>query len=312
MSATRKPIVVVGSINMDLVARSPRIPEPGETLIGTDFSQTPGGKGANQAVAVGRLGYPVEMVGLVGEQGYADLLLEYLKAAGGGIEGMGRVQGPSGIGFIVLAADATNAIVVMPGSNGKVTPAVVDAQAERIRNAGMVLCQLELPLETVVRVSEIAKEAGVPLMLDPAPAAKMPDLLWKNTNWVTPNETEAAFYLSGEDLEPEQAAKQLLAKGVDGVILKRGAEGSYLLKAGGGAEWIPPYQVKAVDTVGAGDSFNGAFAVALMEGKDPVTAAKFASAAAAVSVTRPGAADAMPTRDEVEALFSAGTNQPKK
>jgi ribokinase len=305
MSASQKPVVVVGSINMDLVARSPKIPAPGETLIGTDFTQTPGGKGANQAVAVARLGYPVEMVGLVGEQGFADTLLGYLQNAGVGIEGMGRVPGASGVGVIVIAADAANSIVVIPGSNGLVTPAVVDAQAERIRGAGMVLCQLELPIETVVRVSEIAKEAGVPMMLDPAPAAKIPDVLWKNTSWVTPNETEAAFYLAGDELEPEQAAKQLLAKGVAGVVLKRGAEGSYLMESGGGAAWVTPFAVKAVDTVGAGDCFNGAFAVALLEGKDALTAAKFASAAAAVSVTRAGAQEAMPTRAEVEALIAA-------
>jgi ribokinase len=130
-------------------------------------------------------------------------------------------------------------------------------------------------------------------------------VLWKNASWVTPNETEAAFYLVGDELEPEQAAKQLLAKGAAGVILKRGAEGSYLMKAGGGAEWIPPFHVKAVDTVGAGDAFNGAFAVALLEGKDAPTAARFGSAAAAVSVTRHGAQDAMPTRAEVEALMAS-------
>ena len=146
-------------------------------------------------------------------------------------------------------------------------------------------------------------------MLDPAPAATMPDVLWKNASWVTPNESEAAFYLVGDELEPEQAAKQLIVKGAAGVILKRGAEGSYLMQAGGGAVWIPPFHVKAVDTVGAGDAFNGAFAVALLEGMDPVMAAKYGSAAAAVSVTRPGAQDAMPTRAEVEAVMAtkAGT-----
>jgi ribokinase len=157
----------------------------------------------------------------------------------------------------------------------------------------------------VVRVSVIAREAGVPLMLDPAPAAKIPDILWKNSRWVTPNETEAAYYLVGDELEPEQATKQLQAKGAEGVILKRGEQGSYVADVGGSAVWIPPFHVKAVDTVGAGDAYNGAFAVALLEGKDVLSAAKFASAAAAVCVTRSGAQDSMPRRSEVEALISA-------
>lgn len=300
-----KPVVVVGSINMDLVARCPKIPLSGQTLIGSDFTTTPGGKGANQAVAVARLGYPVEMIGALGHDGFGDSLLRHLQAKGVNTDGIMRVQGPSGVALIALASDGSNSIVVIPGANGLVTPEVVDAQAGRIRNAGMVLCQLELHDETVLRASQIAKEAGVPFMLDPAPASNFPTEIWKNTTWITPNETEAAHYLTGSDLEPDEAARQFLGKGVAGVILKRGSEGSYIAQAGGITAWIPPFHVKAVDTVGAGDAYNGGFAVALLEGQEAAAAAKFASAAAAVSVTKAGAQNAMPTRAEVDALLSS-------
>jgi len=302
---TKKPVVVVGSINMDLVARCPNIPLPGQTLIGTEFTTTPGGKGANQAVAVARLGYPVEIIGALGDDGFGDSLLKHLQQKGVNTDGVMRVPGPSGVALISVARDGANSIVVIPGANGMVTPEMVNAQADRIRNAGMVLCQLELRDETVLRVSQIAKEAGVPFILDPAPASDVPKELWKSVSWVTPNETEAAFYLVGDEPEPDDAARQFLSKGVSGVILKRGSEGSYIAQSGGHASWVPPFYVQAVDTVGAGDAYNGGFAVSLLEGHDPATAARFASAAAAVSVTKPGAQNAMPTRAEVEQLLVA-------
>ena len=168
----------------------------------------------------------------------------------------------------------------------------------------MVLCQLELPLETVSHVLALCADAGVPVMLDPAPAAKLPQATWKQVAWFTPNETEAAFYLH-EEAKPEDAARELLARGLSGVVLKRGAEGAYVAVAGGRAAWVQPFVVEAVNTVGAGDCFNGAFAAALLEGNDPWTAARFASAAAAISVTRAGAQASMPTRAEVDAFLAA-------
>jgi ribokinase len=168
----------------------------------------------------------------------------------------------------------------------------------------MVLCQLELPMQTVSHVLALCAEAGVPVMLDPAPAAPLPDQFWSQVAWFTPNETEAAYYLNHES-KPEDAAKQLLARGLRGVALKRGGEGAYVAVAGGKAAWVRPFPVEAVDTVGAGDCFNGAFAVALMENKDPWTAARFASAAAAISVTRRGAQASMPNRADVESFLAA-------
>jgi ribokinase len=294
-----KPIVVVGSINMDLVARVRAIPRPGETVTGSGFETTPGGKGANQAVAAARLGAEVKMVGMVGEDVFGQSLLDNLAGAGVGVWAIDRVAGPSGVAPILVADSGENCIVVVPGANGKVDPAYVDKNAELIRGAGMVMLQLEVPMETIARVLEICADSSVPVMLDPAPAAALPEAAWMRVAWLTPNETEAAFYLGGAT-EPEGAARQLLAKGVRGVVLKRGAEGAYVAVSGGDAQWVKPFKVEAVDTVGAGDCFNGAFAVALMERNDPWTAARFASAAAAISVTRRGAQASIPTRAEVE------------
>jgi ribokinase len=299
MQVISKPIVVVGSINMDLVARTAQIPLAGQTLIGSDFATTPGGKGANQAVAAARLGYRVEMAGAVGEDVFGQALLDNLAAAGVGTAAVERVAGPSGVAPITVADNGENSIVVVPGANGKVDPAFIDRQAALVRSAGMVLCQLEVPLATVCHVLALCAEAGVPVMLDPAPAAPLPDQIWRQVAWFTPNETEAALYL-GSGMRPEAAAAELLKRGLRGVVLKRGGEGAYVAVADGKAEWVRPFPVEAVDTVGAGDCFNGAFAVALLESRNPWQAARFASAAAAISVTRRGAQASMPSRAEVD------------
>jgi ribokinase len=302
MTVHRKPIVVVGSINMDLVTSTPRIPLAGQTLIGTDFTTTPGGKGANQAVAVARLGYPVQMIGAVGEDVFGEELIANLRTAGVGIDAVRRVAGPSGVAPILVASSGENSIVVVPGANGKVTPAAIDKHLDLIRSAGMVLCQLELPPETVSHILAVCAEAGVPVMLDPAPAANLPESVWTRIAWFTPNETEADLYVC-KSSSPEDAATRLLKAGLRGVVLKRGSEGAYVAVAGGDAKWVQPFRVEAVDTVAAGDCFNGAFAVALLEGNDPWSAARFASAAAAISVSRRGAQASMPTRAEVDTFI---------
>lgn len=303
MTAARKPIVVVGSINMDLVARTPQTPSPGQTVIGTDFAVSPGGKGANQAVAIARLGYPVEMVGMVGEDVFGQALLDHLKEAGVGINAVGRAHGPSGVAPILVAPGGQNSIVVVPGANHKVDPGYLDSQKNVILSAGMVLCQLELPVEALNHTLAMCEAAAVPVMLDPAPAATLAESVWSRVEWFTPNETETAVYV-GSSLKPETAAGELLLRGLKGVILKRGAEGTYVAISGGKSAWIRPFPVSTVDTVGAGDCFNGAFAVALMEGKDCWAAAQFASAAAALSTTRRGAQAAMPERARVEELLA--------
>ncbi len=302
MQASRKPIVVVGSVTMDLVTRTPQIPRVGQTLIGTEFHTTPGGKGANQAVAAARLGYPVAMVSKVGNDTYGTALLKNLAEAGVQTHGIEQVAGSSGIASIFLADSSENSIVVVPGANGKMDRATVDAHAAIIRAAGIVLCQLEIPMDTLAYTLAMCAEAGVPVMLDPAPAAALPDAAWKQIAWFTPNETEAAFYQRDGD-RIEETAKKLLDRGIGGVVLKRGSDGAYVAVPGKGA-WVPPFVVQAIDTVAAGDCFNGAFAVALLEDGDPWKAARFANAAAAICVTRRGAQAAMPTRAEVYALIA--------
>ena len=306
MTESRKPIVVVGSINMDLVAHTRQIPVTGQTVIGTGFDTTPGGKGANQAVAAARLGYQVQMVGAVGNDVFGQALLDNLANAGVDTSAVAHFSGPSGVAPILVSESGENIIVVVPGANGKMDRAAIDRQSALIRSAGMVLCQLELPIETVSHTLALCAEAGVPVMLDPAPAAPLPEALFSQIAWFTPNETEAAFYL-GNQASPEDAAQQLIQKGLKGVVLKRGAEGAYVAQAGGKAAWVKSFPVKAIDTVAAGDCFNGAFAVALLEGKDPWAAARFASAAAAISVTRRGAQASMPSRSEVDSFLAERT-----
>jgi ribokinase len=298
-----KPIVIVGSVTMDMVTLTPQIPRIGQTIIGTSFGTTPGGKGANQAVAAARLGYPTHMVGTVGSDVYGPVLIDNLASAGVHTGAMETIDGSSGLAPIFLSESGENAIVVVPGANGRVDAAAVDRHAGLIRSAGMVLCQLELTIETVAHTLALCAAAGVPTMLDPAPAAALPDAVWSQIAWFTPNESEAAFYL-GDTLSPEEGAEQLLARGLKGVVLKRGSEGSYVAVAGGKAAWVPAFPVETVDTVAAGDCFNGAFAVALLEGLDPWQAARFASAAAAIAVTRRGAQASMPSRADVDAFLA--------
>lgn len=284
---------------MDMVTCTPQIPCTGQTVIGTSFSTTPGGKGANQAVAAARLGYPVQFLGHVGDDVYGPQLIQNLSSAGVDTSFLTPVPGSSGLAPIFLAQNGQNAIVVVPGANGKVEPAYVDQHVDVIRNAGMVLLQLEIPIETIYRTLTLCADLNVSVILDPAPAARLSDSVWKQIAWFTPNETEAAFYLN-DSSAPEAVAQHLLNLGLSAVALKRGSEGAYIASSDGTRGWVPAFNVEAIDTVAAGDCFNGAFAVALLEGKDPLQAARFASAASAISVTRRGAQASMPTRAEVD------------
>ncbi len=306
MSDARKPIVIIGSVTMDLVTRTPRIPAIGETLIGSGFTATPGGKGANQAVAAARLGYPVAMVARVGTDAYGPALVENLQRAGVDTASMRPAEGSSGLAPMFVAETGENSIVVVPGANGKMDRAAVDANAALIRSAGMVLCQLEIPMDTLAYALDFCAGAGVPVMLDPAPAAALPDSALARVAWFTPNETEAAFYVNGAS-SVEVSANRLFTRGIRNVVLKRGAEGAYVALASGEAGWVKPFKVQAIDTVAAGDCFNGAFAVGLLEGRDPFAAARFANAAAAICVTRHGAQASMPMRADVDKLLEQGS-----
>jgi ribokinase len=307
MQTSRKPIVVVGSINLDLVSIAAHIPAAGETVLGHEFQMHPGGKGANQAVAVARLGYPVQMIGKIGSDALGDQLWSHLQHAGVGLEGVQRSQGASGVAMIVVADHGENCIVVTPGANAEVTPEYVGSHRDLIRKAGLVLTQLEIPLNTVQRISDLCSQYQVPLILDPAPAQALPPGLLKRIRWFTPNETEAAFYapndLANNDDEASRArARLLLAQGPEGILLKMGARGAYLATQDI-EEQLDAIAVKAVDTTAAGDAFNGAFAVGLLLGRSPRESARFAAAAAALSVTRAGAQPSMPVLQEVEQLL---------
>jgi len=301
----RKPIVVVGSINMDLVARAARIPVTGETVQGEEFRTHPGGKGANQAVAVARLGYPVSMIGKLGTDAFGAELRDHLQKSGIDVSAVGTSETSSGVAVIIVSPSGDNVIVVTPGANATVSPSDIDANLDRIRAAGLVLTQLEIPLDTVEHLANVCAREGVPLMLDPAPAQELPAAVLHHTRWFTPNETEAAFFSASEPTNPpKEVARTLLAKGPQAVALKLGGRGVYLADRDGLDRQIDAFAVRAVDTTAAGDAFNGAFATALMLGKDRVESARFAAAAAAISVTRPGAQSSMPTLAEVQELLN--------
>jgi ribokinase len=300
-----KRIVVVGSINLDLVGATQRIPIAGETVAGLRFQTFPGGKGANQAVAAARLGGSVSLIGKVGTDVFGAQLRESLEKSKVNTDGIEVVPGSSGVALITTDAKGENAITVVAGANGYLSPVDLDVHIGTIRSAGILLTQLEIPLETVEYLAAIAIRERIPLVLDPAPARPLPTPLLKSIDWLTPNETEACFLLGwapGElsDDALEDAANALLTLGSRNIIIKLGGRGCYVALLNGIRQLLPAYQVHAIDTTAAGDAFNGAVAVALVNGQDPLSSASWASAVAAISVTRPGAQPSMPTSLEVD------------
>ena len=310
-----KPIVVVGSINTDLVSLTERIPLAGETVLGSDFHIYPGGKGANQAVAVARLGYPVRMIGCVGTDSFGPQSREHLRSAGVDVELVGSSHGPSGIAVICVSSKGENSIIVTPGANASVSPAVIEQHASAIRGAGAVLAQLEIPLESIECLAMLCDRAKVPLILDPAPASTLPPNVFPCVSWLTPNQTEAAFYIDDRTAEAQHdllgIVEELLRKGAHGVVLKLGANGSAVCGQNSPFATVPACSVKAVDATAAGDAFNGGFAVGLMKGMTPLESARFASVVAAISVTRAGAQPSMPQLSEVEQFIAQQDVRPK-
>ena len=299
-------ILVVGSLNLDLVAQVQQMAHRGETVLAQRFASALGGKGANQAVACARLGAQVHMIGRVGDDVFGEQLRRAVAEAGVDVRCVETVEGPSGLAMITVDAEGQNAITVVGGANQQMTPAALQPYRSRIEEAALVLTQLEVPMETVSLLATITTAAKVPLMLDPAPAQTMSQELLEQVTWLTPNQSEARALLGGTRFgRLEQVAEHLLAKGCRNVVLKLGAAGAYIAGADMEAGCIDSYPVDAVDSTAAGDSFNGAFAVALVEGLSPTEAARFACAAAALSVTRHGAASSMPRRAEVQDLLRA-------
>ncbi len=300
-------IVVVGSSNTDLVVRAPALPGPGETVLGSAFLVAPGGKGANQAVAAARLGGRVTLVARLGADEFGDRALAALGREGVDTTFVARdAEAASGVALIVVSESGENAIAVAPGANMRLTAADVDRAAPAIREADMLLLQLETPLPTVRHAATLAMRAGVPVILNPAPAAPLGELL-SRVSVLTPNEPEAAALTggsaSGVDAD-RQAALRLHASGVRDVVITLGREGA-LMEGEAGSGHVPGCAVTAVDTTAAGDAFNGALAVALAEGASLGRAVRFANRAAALSTTEPGAQSSLPTREAVESFAAA-------
>lgn len=300
-------ITVVGSLNMDLVARTPRIPQPGETIIGGDFCTVPGGKGANQAVAVARLEARVAMVGRVGCDTFAEPLLANLAAAG--IDHTFVTRDPeaaTGVALIVVDDAGQNSIVVASGANMRLSPTDVDGAKTAIANADALLLQLESPVETVIRAAGVAHAHGVTVILNPAPARPLPAELLSLVDVLIPNESETAL-LTGlpvdDQAEAEAAAVALRELGVGAVILTLGERGA-LLACEGKTELFPAFDVTPVDTTAAGDAFVGGFAVALAEGRTLADAVRWGNGAGGLATTKLGAQPSLPTRQDLEVLLA--------
>lgn len=293
-------ITVVGSINFDMICRVKSLPQKGETLLAEAYSTAFGGKGANQAVAAARLGADVAMVGAVGGDEHGTRLLENLRHNGIAVESVLTVDGPSGIAMIAIDSRGDNTILVYPGANGTISPERVSACSALFDQSSCLMLQLEIPMESVLFSAEAAWRAGARVILNPAPAAPIPDELFRYCSLITPNETELAV-LSGKD-DYRQGARELLQRGAGAVAVTLGGEGCYYLDAGQELT-VPAFSVAAVDATAAGDTFNGALAVMLTEGRPLQEALAFANAAGALSVQKLGAQPSVPTRSEVEAFL---------
>ncbi len=297
---------------MDLVVKSPRIPAVGETILGGDFIMTPGGKGANQAVAAAKLGAEVYFIARLGEDVFAEQSLNnFTKEAVNTKYIIQTEQTPSGVALITVDDAGNNVIVVAPGANQILSPDDVNRAESDIASSGALIAQLEIPLETVEFAARLANNCGVPFILDPAPAQKLSPELLKMLDVLTPNETEAQILTDIEVTDEDSAciaAKKLLECGVKSVILTMGAKG-FLIADNDRIKFVSAVNVDTVDTTAAGDAFTGSLAVGLAQGKSLYDAALFANYVAALSVTKMGAQSSMPTRETVESFITDITNQ---
>lgn len=302
-----KYAVVCGSLNMDLVCRGPRIPMPGETILGYDFNTNIGGKGGNQAVALAKLGVPTHMIGCVGEDAYGDEILESLNKNCVQTDKVIKCDTSTATAHIMIEDSGENNIVVIPSANACLSPKHIMESESLISDADVLLTQLEIPLDTVREFLLLGKKHNVLTVLNPAPTPPegIPDELMALVDMLTPNEIEMKF-LTGIDIVDmdsfTKASGILHDKGVKQVICTVGSKGAYYSNMGK-VYFQKAYEVKAVDTTCAGDSFNGAIIAKLQEGEDILQALDFAAKVAALTVTKKGAQDSIPTRDEVEAFI---------
>jgi ribokinase len=303
-----KPIVILGIFNADTSYRAERLPKIGETILGQHFALGPGGKGSNQAVAAAKAGGRTHFITRLGADDFAKVARQTWEQAGVIPEVTEDADSHTGAAFIFLeAATGNNAIIVASGAGGRIAPSDLDANARLIGSAAVFVTQLEQPIPAARRGLEIARAAGVTTILNPAPAAALEDAMLALCDFITPNETEAET-LTGLPVttlpEAERAADALMARGVGAVIVTLGSKGALYRDATRSVHVPAISSGPVVETTGAGDAFNGGFAVALSEGKDVIEAVRFGAATAGISVTRAGAAAAMPTRAEIDALLA--------
>jgi ribokinase len=302
-------IVVVGSSNTDMILKVPRIPKPGETILGGRFTTAAGGKGANQAVAAARAGGKITFIARVGDDMFGqqarggfesdNINVEFLKTDS---------KEPSGVALIYVDKKGENSIAVASGANAALSLKDIDDAEEKIKAADILLMQLETPLKTVTRAAHIAKQAGVKVILNPAPAHQLDDSLLSMLSVITPNESEAELLtgiIVNDSSEAEKAATRLLDRGLEIVIITLGSKGAFL-KTKDHSELVPGFKVEAIDATAAGDVFNGALAVAIAEDKPIRDAVLFANAAAALSVTKLGAQPSAPFKEDIDDLLKTG------
>ena len=306
-SADRSGVVIVGSVTADVTTFSTRLPARGETILGDEFTLMLGGKGANQAVAAGRSGARTSFVGCVGDDLFHDLVVTGLSDAGVDLAHLRTVPGPTGIAHIRVDASAQNDIVMVPLANAALSAEQIDdALTALAPTTSVLLTQLETPSALTAHITARGQEHGMTVILDPAPAAPLPDDVWRNIDIVTPNETEASL-LSGVEVvdaaAAEQAGRWFLDRGVGAAVITLAGQGSCVVTAEG-ATVIPPFPVEAVDTTAAGDAYAGYLGAALANGSTLSDAVRLATAAGALAVTKQGASPSLPLRAEVDAFLS--------
>jgi ribokinase len=297
-------ILVIGSLNADLVVRAPRFPSPGETIQGENLATIPGGKGANQAVAAARLGAQVAMIGRVGADSFGSTLINNLKQNKVDADRVIKDESSAtGTAVIVVDSQGQNCIILSPGANAKVTPS--DIVPESFSGCSLLLLQFEIPIETVIHSANLAREKGLLILLNPAPAHNLPDDLLRTIDYILPNETELGL-LTGKpvnDLASVGAAgRSLLARGAKNIIVTLGAQGALIVNKDG-AKLIPSFKVNVVDTTAAGDAFIGGLAVGLLNGKSLEDAVQYACACGALAVTKFGAQPSLPTAKDVNKII---------
>lgn len=300
-------ILVIGSSNMDLVVQVPRCPAAGETLFGSSFTTNYGGKGANQAVAVARIGSGVTFMTKLGNDTFGQQMRQHFSEEGMDLTHiLTDAESPTGTALITVEDKGENRIIVVPGANARLTENDVESLSAEINSCRFVLTQLEIPLPTVLHIAEMTSAAGKQLILNPAPARPLPNSLLQKVFLITPNETEAEILTGIRVSDVESARRAALwfrEKGVQQIVITIGSQGAFVF-TDDFQGMVPAYKVKAIDTTAAGDVFNGALTVALSEGKTTADAARFGCAASALAVMRPGAQSSIPTRTEIDAFLA--------